>query len=92
MVLMSQELVLDQTTFSPEIQLQLARITSTGDQIVLEKLRRPVFIHEEDVYADEGGQEEEAEMITLDRADLESSTAEWKVVPAVMSAGLANSS
>ena len=92
MVLMSQELVLDQTTFSPEIQLQLARITSTGDQIVLEKLRRPVFVYEEDEYADERGQEEDAEIITLDRTDLESSTAGWKIVPAVMSAGLATSS
>jgi len=90
-----KDVELDMITFTPEIKLQLGKVTSHVSGLTLKKLRRPVPVYEVEE-GDEGEQEslqqeeevEEDEVVEISIDDLRRDEGRWKVVPNIMALAL----
>lgn len=93
MQLMNQEVVLDQTTFTPELRLQLAKVIAVEDGLKMEKLVRPEPVYDDygeyyGIDEEQGPMDVEKEIVQLSPRELTSGQGSWKVVPEMMAVGL----
>jgi len=96
-----QDVELDMTTFTPEVKLQLAKVTANQSGLTLTKFRRPLPVYEmEEGYEgedfDEEGEmvvgeseEEEAEVVEISLEDLHRDGERYRFVPNIMALALA---
>ena len=97
-----QDVELDMTTFTPEVKLQLAKVTANQSGLTLTKFRRPLPVYEtEEEYEggdfDEEGEmmdvgdsgEEEAEVVEISLEDLHRDGERYRFVPNIVALALA---
>ena len=79
-----QELELDMYTFSPELKLQLGRVSSNDPGLTLDKVMAPMGAGVEEDGEGEysmGEAKQVGEIVTIDEMDLKGNEGKWKIVP-----------
>lgn len=97
-----QDVELDMTTFTPEVKLQLAKVTANQSGLTLEKFRRPLPVYETEEGYEEGDFDEEGdlmevgeseaqetEVVEISLEDLHRDGERYRFVPNIMALALA---